>query len=287
MTDMPVRIAALSEIYKQYDGFLIDQWGVLHNGIDIYPAALKALADLKAQGKKVVILSNSGRTGDENSWLMEKMGIARNLYDRVLSAGDDAYDALCDARDADYATLGKNVLLLARQTDQPPLFEKGFTPVDRVEEADFLFLLSMEVADRFPEGWHAILEAAARRGLPLICANPDFERVNGEGQILIAPGAIARHYEGLGGTSYYHGKPYPRIYRSAMDWLDMPAHRILAIGDSLLHDVAGARENGIDSLFIVNGVHRALIDETDPGSLQRELERYAPHRPEWVIDWLQ
>lgn len=287
MTHPPMRIAALSEISDRYDGYLIDQWGVLHNGVDIYPEALKALAALKAKGKKVIILSNSGRTGEENARLMEKMGIDRALYDRVLSAGDDAYDALSGKRDPEYAALGQNVLLLARPTDLSPMFDNGFDQVVDVECADFLFLLSMEVGDGFPQDWRNILDAAAQKGLPLICANPDFERVNGRGQVLIAPGAVARFYEELGGISHYHGKPYPRIYQSAMDWLQLPAERILAIGDSLLHDVSGAQRNGIDSLFILDGVHRDRINDADPESLERELELHAPCRPEWVSQRLK
>jgi ribonucleotide monophosphatase NagD (HAD superfamily) len=99
----------------------------------------------------------------------------------------------------------------------------------------------MEISNKFPDGWKEFLAATARRGLPLICANPAFKRVNGEGCVLIAPGEVARFYEGLGGISHYHGKPVPRIFANA---LNITADRVLAIGDSLLHDIPRGNMSG-------------------------------------------
>lgn len=286
-SELPPVISSLEEIAERYDGLLIDQWGVLHNGVETYPEALEALSRLKAAGKSVVILSNSGRTGAENTKLMARMGIDPDLYDRVLSAGDDAYDALADERDLEYRALGNRMLQLSRPDDVSPLEEMGYVRVGTVEEADFLFLLSMELGTEIPSAWKEILSSAAQRGLPLVCANPDIERVNGEGQVLVAPGAVARHYESLGGVSHYHGKPHARIYRTAMRWLGMEPDRVLAIGDSLIHDVEGARCAGIDSLFILGGVHRDRIDLARPETLSSELARHEPNRPTWITERLR
>lgn len=280
-------IASLAEISDRYDGYLIDQWGVLHNGIDIYPEALAALAALKAAGKKIVILSNSGRPGALNSRSMEKMGISPDLYDRVLTAGDDAFDALSGERDEAYRALGQKVLVLAREGDEPRVDALGFTRVGSVAEADFIFVLSMEEQPEIPPEWLLVLDEARARDLPLICANPDHLRVQGEGEVLVGPGAVALRYEEMGGTSHFHGKPYPRIYQTAMRHLDVPPPRVLAIGDSLMHDVKGARGAGIDSLFIINGVHREAIDLADPASLAAEIEAHAPNRPQWIIERLR
>ena len=114
MDYIPRLIKSVDEISGQYDGFLIDQWGVLHDGVDIFPAALATLKRLKQAGKQIVILSNSGRSGLENESSMERMGIASTLYDRVLSAGDDAVDALTGNRDELYRDLGHQVWLFAR-----------------------------------------------------------------------------------------------------------------------------------------------------------------------------
>ncbi|QRZ16235.1 TIGR01459 family HAD-type hydrolase (plasmid) [Paracoccus methylovorus] len=286
-TCLPLQLDRLADISDRYDGYLVDQWGVLHNGADVYPEALAALAALKKAGKKVIILSNSGRTGAENAHLMAAMGIGAELYDRILSAGDDAYDALIGQRDRAYAGLGRKVLVLGRKTDRPPLLDHGYEQVAHARQADFVFLLSMEVADRIPQIWLSELQIAARLGLPLICANPDMERVNGEGEILVAPGAVAALYEQMGGTSHYHGKPHPRIYRTAIVELGLSPSRVLGVGDSLLHDVAGAQQSGLDSLFVLHGVHRDKIDVSIPETLIQEIAAHAPHRPTWMIDQLR
>lgn len=285
--ELPPTITALDQISGRYDGYLIDQWGVLHNGVETYPEALAALQALKAAGKRVIILSNSGRTGAQNAQAMAKMGISSSLYDQVLTAGDDAFDALGTPRDPAYQTLGRKALVLARPGDGARVEALGLERVEDVAEADFLFVLSMSELPQIPEDWLALLPKAKARNLPLICANPDLLRVQGEGEVLVGPGAVAEAYIALGGVSHYHGKPHPRIYRSALRLLQTTPERCLAIGDSLIHDVKGARSAGIDSLFVINGVHREKIDPADPDSLAAELTVHHPNRPNWIIERLR
>lgn len=280
---LPPLIDSLDAIAADYDGFLIDQWGVLHDGVTAFPAALAALARLRAQGKRIVILSNSGRSGAENARLMAGMGIDAALFDTVLSAGDDALDALSGRRDPDYRALGPRVWLFSRPGDAPAILEHGYLRADSVEAADFLFVHSMEALPAIPEAWLDQLRRARARDLPLICANPDATRVQGSGAILTAPGAVAQAYAELGGRTHYHGKPWPRIYRTALHRLGLPAARVLAIGDSLVHDVRGATAAGIDSLFVVDGIHREAIDLTAPATLRAELARFPQDRPTAII----
>lgn len=283
---LPPVIASLAEVSDRYDGYLVDQWGVLHDGVSAFPAALAALARLKAAGRRVVILSNSGRSGAENAARMAAMGIHAGLYDRVLSAGDDAVDALAGERDPAYRGLGRRLRLYARASDRPALLDLGYTAAPSVAEADFLYVHSMPPQPAPPAAWLAELEEARARGLTLICANPDVERVEGAHEILAGPGAVAAHYDALGGVSHYHGKPWPRIYRTALRLLDLPPSRVLAIGDSLVHDIAGARAAGIDGLFLVQGVHRARIDLARPETLAAELAAHPAARPDYVMDAL-
>ena len=39
-------IKGLYEIYHKYDAFLIDLWGVVHNGLELYSGAIKVLENL-------------------------------------------------------------------------------------------------------------------------------------------------------------------------------------------------------------------------------------------------
>ncbi|MFC5387394.1 TIGR01459 family HAD-type hydrolase [Aquamicrobium segne] len=283
MNTLPPLISSLDEISDRYDGYLIDQWGVLHDGETVFPAALYALERLKQAGKRVIILSNSGRSGEENARLMQEMGIARSLYERVLSAGDDALDALTGERDTAYDHLGRRVWPFTRDDDRVDLLDHGYERAQTVADADFLFVQSMPPLPTPPADWIEQLREGLSHSLPLICANPDLTRVKGAGEVVAAPGAVAEFYSGMGGQSHYHGKPWPRIYKTALKLLDVPAHRVLAIGDSLAHDMRGACGAGIDSLFVVNGIHRERIDLSRPNTLYAELASYPQDRPQAMI----
>jgi HAD superfamily hydrolase (TIGR01459 family) len=125
--------------------------------------------------------------------------------------------------------------------------------------ADFIRLMTMDPPRQSVAGWMALLEAASRRHLPMVCANPDLHRASPDGGLQEAPGLVARAYEQLGGTVRYHGKPEPRIYRSCFARLGLERSRVVAVGDSLEHDIAGAQGVGIDSVFIGGGIHRSEI----------------------------
>ena len=54
-------IKGLSEIQSKYDAFFIDLWGVVHNGIQLYPSAIDVLKNLNQLDKRFVLLSNAPR----------------------------------------------------------------------------------------------------------------------------------------------------------------------------------------------------------------------------------
>ena len=91
----------------------------------------------------------------------------------------------------------------------------------------------------------------------MICANPDLVVHHG-GRVAICAGTLAQRYEVLGGTVRWHGKPFPSVYQTCFALLGIADRsRILAIGDSLRTDIAGAEGAGIASLLIAGGVHAA------------------------------
>jgi HAD superfamily hydrolase (TIGR01459 family) len=254
---MPVEFpGGVGPLVERYDGFVLDQWGVLHDGTVAYPGARECLARLREAGKKVAIVSNSGRRGAENEALLARMGFPRTLYDCLLSAGDDARDAILNDPDPFYRTLGTHCFLFARDGDDHLIDGLGLTRAARVEDADFLFAVSMDSPRQSVAGWHDALAAAAARDLPMVCANPDLWRVHADGNLYEAPGQAGRAYAAMGGRVRYHGKPERRIYRSCLALLGLPASRVLAVGDSLDHDVAGAVGSGLDAVFVVGGIHR-------------------------------
>lgn len=255
-TTFPNDLAALM---PRHDGFLLDQWGVLHDGIRPYPGAVAALEMLRQAGKRVIILSNSGRLGAENAVLLAKMGFAGELYDEVVSAGDDAREALAARDEPFHRALGRRCLLLARDGEAHLAEGLALDLVDDVAVADFILLMTMDPPRQSVAGWMGVLRTASERRLPMVCANPDLHRASPDGGLQEAPGLVARAYEQLGGTVRYHGKPQPRIYRTCLAKLGLDRSRVVAIGDSLEHDIAGAEAAGIDSVFIGGGIHRGEI----------------------------
>lgn len=247
--------AGMAGLVPRYDGYIIDQWGVLHDGIRPYPGARECLKRLRDLGKRVVILSNSGRRENDNVELMARIGFERSLYDRLISAGEDAREAIEARTEPFHSRLGKRCYAFTQDGDTGVLDGMSIEVVPTIAEADFLIVLRMDAMQRDLAGHEDDLRAGIARKLPMICANPDLSRVSPQG-IIDAAGVLARRYEELGGAVFYHGKPHPAIYRSCLQTLGIDdKHRVLAIGDSIEHDILGASRVGIDSAFIAGGIH--------------------------------
>ena len=255
-------LQGMADVIDRYDALLLDQWGVLHDGGQPYPGAIDCLARLGAAGKIVVILSNSGRSGEENARLIVRMGINRGLFGEVVSAGDDARDAILTSADPFYRGLGRRCLVLARARDAHLVDGLGLEVVTDVEQAEFLFALSIDAPRQSVRGWEPVLIRAAARCLPMVCGNPDLAQVTPSGTLLEATGLLAVRYAELGGDVRSHGKPSPRIYETCLKRLTCPRERIVAIGDSLQHDVLGASGVGLASILVAGGVHREALGIT-------------------------
>lgn len=252
MVEPAVRVAGLSDIADGYDLFLVDQWGVLHDGASPYPGALDALGLLTELGKPVVILSNSARRVDYGIERMAEIGIPRDMYANLVTSGEETWQHLRHRPDAFYRSLGRRCLLYSWGGDRGLTHGVDVETVDSVEQADFILNAG---TNREPIEWYVPeLSAGVGHGLPMICANPDLVSVTPEGELIITPGTVARKYEELGGYVRWHGKPDRSVYETCFA-LYPRAERILGIGDSLHHDVAGARGAGIDCLFVAGGIH--------------------------------
>jgi HAD superfamily hydrolase (TIGR01459 family) len=250
-------IQGLGEIAGDYDLFLIDQWGVIHNGETPYDGAIDTLAELRALGRPIVILSNSARRAHVGVEKMDSMGIPRALYDHIVTSGEQAWQALRHRKDPFHAGLGRRCLLFSWGADRG--LTGGGVDLDLVEdvaEADFILMAG---TNREPlEHYEPVLQSALARDIPMICANPDLVSVTPDGELVICPGQIAHRYEEIGGFVHWHGKPHREVYEACFA-LFPDAKRILGIGDSLHHDIAGAAAAGIDSLFIAAGVHAPAL----------------------------
>jgi HAD superfamily hydrolase (TIGR01459 family) len=260
-----VALPGVSGLLRDFDGFIVDQWGVLHDGSRAYPDALDCLERLRAAGKHVVVLSNSGRTEAANIRLMESMGFPARLFDRVVSAGEDARDAIVARATPFHARLGRRCLAFTRDGERSIVEGIGLTFVDSVAEAEFVAVIGIDSPRRNCVDYEPQLREARGRGLPMICANPDISRFH-EGRLVEAPGVLARRYEELGGEVFYHGKPWPAIYGTCLAALPSCGRgRVIAVGDSIEHDVLGARRAGLPCAFVVGGIHAQELRADDSG----------------------
>ena len=277
-------VAALA---RGFDGFIVDQWGILHDGTNPYPGALECLEMLRQGGKHVVVLSNSGRTGKDNLRIMASMGFPERLFDRCISAGEDARAALARRTLAFHARLGRRYYAFTRDDNVSLLDGLGLERVARVADAEFLAVIGIDSPPKRVADYAEALAAGAARSLPMICANPDIVRPSPDG-ILDAPGALAQRYEELGGEVFYHGKPHPAIYETCVAAFGGIARdRIVAIGDAIETDVLGASRAGLRSAFVAGGIHLAELEASwgklpTPAAWRRFLDG-AIARPDYLL----
>jgi HAD superfamily hydrolase (TIGR01459 family) len=280
---MTETIQALREIADRFDHVLLDQWGALHEGKALFPEAKDCVLALHQAGKRVLILSNSGKRAEDNLQRLARMGLPPEIYDGVLSSGEVAWKSLRDRATPPFSSLGRRCFLIARGWGGSVIDGLDLTQVADLAQADFILLAGLDDADADLERWRAALVQAAARKTPMLCANPDLTMFGPDG-LLPAPGAVARLYEELGGAVAYLGKPHRPIFTVALETLGNPdPQRVLMIGDSLDHDILGGREAGVLTLLITSGVHRAALAG---GTKLAALAGSAVRMPHWVIDRL-
>jgi HAD superfamily hydrolase (TIGR01459 family) len=283
--DLPPLLGGLAAVADRYDGYLVDLWGVMHNGVAPYPAAVACLAELKRRGKHVVLLSNAPRRSEEAKRRLVAMGIDRSLFDELVTSGEATWQDLKSFDAPFYQGLGRRCLPIMAPTDSGMLEGLDLTVVSRVGESDFILAIGIERSGDKLEKFQPLLQAAAARSLPMICANPDLEVMRGDVREICA-GALALRYEEMGGHVSYHGKPHEDVYRRCFALLGgIPRERILGIGDSLRTDIAGADAAGIDSLLILGGIleehlggpDSVAASATDPQQMGRHLVTASAH----------
>lgn len=277
----------LSEIASRYQGFIIDQWGVLHDGGEPYPDAIDCLTSLRALDVRIVLLSNSGKRAAHNGKRLAEMGYDNSLFDAIVTSGEACWQMLSERDHPDFSGLGKRCYLWARSDDRSHVEGLDLEVAERAEDADFLYLAGVpDYAEIDP--YLPALEIGAARKMPLICANPDIIAIYPNGGRGMAPGGVAKRYEEMGGKALYVGKPHRPVYELCLKKLGgLPTERILGIGDSLQHDIAGGNGIGIDTLLLTHGVHRDAFAEAESEDGRQEAisslaEEYAA-RPRWVL----
>lgn len=250
--------SGFAPLAEQYDGFILDLWGVIHDGVNPLPGAVDTLTRLRAMGKRSVLLSNAPRRAWAAQASMRNMGIGDDLYDGILTSGEAVWLALRDRPDGWWAGLGVRVFHLGPERDRNVMDELGLEIVATPAEASFVLntgpddLRDPTTLAEFED----VLRACLVARLPMVCGNPDMEVIRGGKRILCA-GSLAARYIALGGDCRMLGKPDPAIYDPVLRMLGLEKSRVLAVGDALATDIAGAGGVGIASCWVLGGIHLA------------------------------
>ncbi|PLX35767.1 MAG: TIGR01459 family HAD-type hydrolase [Hyphomicrobiales bacterium] len=265
----PALYAGLSALAGDYEAFLLDSWGVLQNGVAPLPGANDCLRRLNEAGKSLVILSNSARRAHVVAGELARTGVAMEHIGQVLTGGEAAWQALHGRTDAAHRALGRRCYYLGSQRSRSLLDGLDLDIVASVREASFILCTSPPDEGLGP-ALNEVLAEAARRGLTMVCANPDLSAHYGEEERPCA-GAVARLYAALGGAVIHHGKPHQPFYDMALARLGeiAPSH-VLAVGDAFATDLAGAAAAGLDGLLVMGGIHRASFAGPDGRAAQLE-----------------
>jgi HAD superfamily hydrolase (TIGR01459 family) len=230
----------------KYRLILCDVWGVVHDGVTLYPGAAERLSQWRGQGRCVVLLTNAPRTAEAVEQQLARIDLPRSAYDFVATSGEAGIEAL--------VALGKPVGFVGTAGDREVLEGRG---VCIAEAEDFTQLACTGVTEERPrpQDYRADLERWVERDVHMHCLNPDRLVVRG-GVPEACAGAIADLYAMLGGRVTWYGKPHETIYRHALHLAgDPPKHEVLAVGDGLQTDILGAARMGFDTVFVTGGIH--------------------------------
>ena len=282
---LPRWATGMAPLAELYDGFIVDQWGVLHNGATAYPGVAECLDQLVRRDKRVVVLSNSGKRADHNARNMARLGLPPRLYTAIVTSGEATWVDLKGRAHPFTAGLGRKCLVIARDDDVSVAHGLDLDIVDDVGHADFVLMSGTD--GRPLDGWKPLLIAARERSLPMICSNPDVLGLDAQGTFPGA-GSVARLYREMGGAVRFIGKPHPEIYEYCWQALDpLPRERVVAIGDSIGHDVSGGAAAGAATALVAGGVHAdAFAGLNDRDSIARRAAALGAEEgavPDWVL----
>jgi HAD superfamily hydrolase (TIGR01459 family) len=246
-------IPSIAPLASGTTAWLVDIWGVIHNGVRPFMDACTACSRYREHGGIVVLVSNSPRPNDSVAAQLDGIGVPRASWDAIVTSGDVARTLI-----ERYS--GRPILHIGPERDLATFAGLSITRVT-ADAAEAVVCTGLFDDEReTPDDYVAMLQQCLARGLPMICANPDVMVERG-GRIIYCAGAIARAYEALGGKVEYAGKPYAPIYTLTFATLDKlkagsaDKAKLLAIGDGVGTDIAGADEAGVRSVFVASGVH--------------------------------
>lgn len=250
----------VSDISDSYMGFIIDQWGVLHDGEELFPGAVDCLKELKERKKTIIILSNVEGNEEENKSKLKKMGLGPSLYNCIVTPTEMVQQGYKDRKEGAFAGLGEKVYVFGKESAAKAILkDTGVEITEAIEQANSVLILGMDYPRKTLIDYDPMIRKAIQKRLKAFCLNPDSLSMIGAG-LLTGPLLLARRYEDSGGIVNYIGKPHKLIFNNCIQYLQKkdiyPAQTVM-LGDTMAHDVIGAHAAGIDTCLFRSGLHAA------------------------------
>ena len=283
----------ISDISDSYAGFIIDQWGVLHDGEQAYDGVIECLEQLKDRKKHVIILSNSGKRAEQNAERLSDLGISRDLYNDLITSGEVTWQGLNNQNDGYFKGIGKKCVVISRGGDRSIVDGLDVEVVENPKDASFLVISGSDAPEKTLEDYEPLLKECARYSLKAICANPDSLGIMG-GRNIMGPGTLAARYKDFGGIVEYIGKPHQPIFQHCIRILQekeiYPGQTVM-VGDTMAHDILGGSLVNIDTCLVKQGLHSSAFENIDnPAEVNKSLDalirQYNNIRPKFLVESL-
>ena len=276
-------IEGLREVADLFDVAVLDQWGVLHDGARSYPSAPPALRHLHENGKRIVVLSNSGKRSELNLRRIASHGLPVENIEIVMTSGEALRR---DVEAGELQPFARPFVLAGAEGDFGAWSDGlAIETAASVEEADSLLLMGLPEGAAL-SGYDPLLEAALERGLVLVCSNPDRGSPRPGGAVALQPGAVAAAYEQRGGTVAWYGKPYGPIFEAVERFCGVRRDRLLMIGDSPEHDIAGGARAGWQTCLVRGGLHARVLRPGTDAQVERLSAQHDAPLPDFHLDTL-
>ncbi len=289
----------ITEIAKNYDYFILDIWGVIHDGSQPYPGVLEQMKYLRSLNKKVCFLSNAPRRASKVGEVLKKFGIDESFYDFIMTSGEATFLFLQENKPNSKNleqligrhSRGFEYYYIGPDKDADLLNGLGYSATKDAAKADFVVATGFDQDSSVLEEKLPQLQEAIKNNLTMICVNPDLIVVKQNGAELICAGILALEYQKMGGKVVYFGKPYNLVYEQVCQLFSNPDKtKVLAIGDGIETDILGANNNKIDSALIAGGILAGELkikhgELPDKDLMQKICDKYKAY-PQFVIGGL-
>lgn len=285
----------ISDISDSYTGFVIDTWGVLHNGETLFESVPDCLKELQGRKKFVMLLSNTEQRADEAAAELKAMGLPSNMYNSIVTSGEMLWQGVKNQSEGIFTGLGDSYYLIGGDRTREFMKTLPVTEVKDVAEAKFLLVSGWDALPADISVFEETLREAIRKRLKILCVHPDSRALLVPNHVMGASAQIAKRLQELGGVVNIIGKPFKPIYHhciSVMHKNDIYPGQTVMIGDTMAHDIVGASLVNMDTCLVRNGLHAPLFKTaTTPGDVNKMLNmliaQYNGVRPTYLVDRLK